>query len=275
MRHAVSIAARIVTDSNAMLPAELAARFDILEVSLTIVVDGQARSEHDIDLSEFYDQLRGGKPISTSAPSPGDVLAVYEQAVAAGAESLISVHVGSNQSATISAVRIAAGQVAVPVTIVDTGTASFIEGCCVWRAAEVLATGAECADAASAAAAVAREAKSVFTIGEIARANDGGRLAVRDGPGVPVYLSSGPDMRELDRVISEAEAVAVMTAQVAAHAGPLRVGIGHADAPGAASVLERSLRSLPNVEETIRYVVGPSVAAHTGAGTFGAVFHPI
>ncbi len=269
------IAARIVTDSNAMLPAELAAQFDILEVPLTIVVDGQARSEHDIDLPEFYDQLRSGKPVTTSAPSPGDILAVYEQAVAAGAESLVSIHVGSNRSATISAVRIAAGQVDVPVTIVDTGTASFIEGCSVWRAAEVLANGADPADAASAAAAVAGEARSVFTIGEIARATGGGRLVVRDGHGVPVFMSSGPDMRELDRVISEADAVAVMTAQVAAHPGRLRVGVGHADAPAAADVLERSLRALPNVAETIRSVVGPSVAAHTGVGTFGAVFHPI
>jgi len=269
------ITARIVTDSNAMLPAELAARFDILEVSLTIVIDGRDRPEHGIDLPEFYDHLRSGTPVSTSAPSPGEVLAVYRRAVAAGADSILSIHVGSNQSATIGAVRLAAGELDVPVEIVDTGTASFIEGCCVWRAAEVLASGAGLDEAAHAATEVAADARSVFTIGEIARATDGGRLAVSDGTGVPVFASSGPDMSELDRVTSEAAAVAVMTDQVAAHAGPLRVGIGHADAPGAADALGRSLRALPNVAETIRYLVGPSVAAHTGAGTFGAVFHAI
>ena len=269
------ITTRIVTDSNAMLPAALAARFDILEVSLTIVVDGLARPEHEIDLPEFYDQLRSGKPISTSAPSPGEILAVYQRAIAAGATSILSIHVGSNQSATISAAHLAAREVDVPVAIVDTGTASFIEGCCVWRAAEVVATGAGPEKAARAAAEVAGGARSVFTIGEIARATDGGRLAVREGAGVPVFASSGPDMEELARVASEAEAVAVMAAQVAAQPGPLRVGIGHADAPGAADTLERSLQALPNVTETIRYLVGPSVAAHTGAGTFGAVFHPI
>lgn len=269
------IAVRIVTDSNAMLPAELAARFDILEVPLTIVVDGRARPEHEVDLPEFYDQLRRGTPISTAAPSPGEILATYRRAVAAGAESILSIHVGSNQSATISAVRLAAHDLDVPVEIVDTGTASFIEGCCVWRAAEVLASGAGLDQAAQAAAAVAVDARSVFTIGEISRATAGGRLAVHDGVGVPVFASTGPDMHELDRVTSEADAMAVMTAQVAAHPGPLRVGIGHADAPEAADALERALGSLPNVAESIRYLVGPSVAAHTGAGTFGAVFHPI
>jgi DegV family protein with EDD domain len=271
----VPIAARIVTDSNAMLPAELAARFDILEVSLTIVVDGTARPEHEIDLPGFYDQLRRGTPITTSAPSPGEVLAVYQRAAAAGAESILSIHVGSNQSATVDAARLAAREADVPVEIVDTGTASFIEGCCVWRAAEVLAAGAGTDEAATAASEVAAVARSVFTIGEIARATGSGRLAVADGTGVPVFASSGPDMAELRRVTSEAAAIAVMTDQVAAQAGPLRVGIGHADAPGAADALERSLRALPNVAETVRYLVGPSVATHTGAGTFGAVFHPL
>lgn len=144
-----------------------------------------------------------------------------------------------------------------------------------WRAAEVLATGGTVEDAASAASDVAAAARSVFTIGDISRATDGGRLGVLEGAGVPVFASSGSDMLELDRVSSEAAAVALMTAQVAEPPGPLRVGIGHADAAGSADALERSLRALPNVTETIRYVVGPSVAAHTGAGTVGAVYNRI
>ena len=231
----MSIAVRLVTDTNAMLPAELAARFGILEASLTIVVDGLARPERDIDLAELYDQLRSGKPISTSAPSPGEILATYQQAIADGADAIVSIHLGSNRSATVDAARLAAREVDVPVTVVDTGTASFIEGCCVWRAAEVLEAGETITDAADAAMDVAAAAGSVFTIGEISRALDGGRLAVRDGAGVPVFASSGPDMVELDRVATEDAAVAIMAARIAAQPGPLRVGIGHADAPSTAA----------------------------------------
>lgn len=269
------IAARIVTDSNAMLPPELLARFAILEVPLTIVVDGDAGPEHEIDRPAFYDQLRRGTAISTSAPSPGEVLAAYRRAVDEGADAILSIHVGANQSATVGAAHLAAREVDVPVEIVDTGTASFIEGCCVWRAAEILAGGGSVAEAAGAARAVGAEARSVFTIGEIRRAQAGGRLDVHEGVGVPVFASAGPDMHELDRVTSEAEAVAVMTATLAAEEGPLRVGIGHADAPAAADALDASLGALANVAEVVRYLVGPSVAAHTGVGTFGAVYHPI
>lgn len=269
------IAARIVTDTNAMLPRELASRFDILQVPLTIVVDGLARREDEVDLAEFYDHLRVGKPISTSAPSPGDILAVYRAAIAEGADSLLSIHVGSNQSATLSAARLAAAEVEVPVTFVDTGLASFIEGCCVWRAAEVLASGAGVDAAADAAGVVAREAASVFAIGEIARANDGGRLAVHEGAGMPVFASSGPDMFELGRVTSQDAAIELMVQRIAGHAGRLRVGVGHADAAEAAIEFEGAIGALSNVVEITRYLVGPSVAAHTGAGTFGAVFHPL
>ena len=258
-----------------MLPADLVERFAILVVPLTIVVDGVAHHEHELDLPNFYEQLRQGRPVTTSAPSPGEILEAYESAAAEGADSILSVHVGSNQSATVGSAHVAAGSIDVPVTIVDTGTASFIEGCCVWRAAEVLADGGDLEAAAGAARAAAGVAASVFTIGEIARATGGGRLATREGAGVPVFASSGPDMHELDRVTSEEAAVDVMRTRIESRDGPLRVGIGHAGAPDAADALERALRSLPQVEEIVRYVVGPSVAAHTGAGTFGAVFHPI
>jgi DegV family protein with EDD domain len=271
----LSITTRIVTDSNAMLPRDLVSRFGILEVPLTVVIDGVAHHEHRVVLADFYDGLRAGGSVSTAAPSPGEILATYREAVADGADSIVSIHVGSNQSGTVNAARLAAGEVTAPVTIVDTGTASFILGCCVWRAAETLATGAGVADSVRAAETVAGGAGSVFTIGEIARAAGGGRIAVAEGPGVPVFASEGPDMYEIDRVTSEAAAVEAMVTEVAKHPGVLRVGVGHADAPGPAGTLEDALRSLPQVTEIVRYVVGPSVAAHTGAGTFGAVFHPI
>ncbi len=264
-----------MTDSNAMLPAALRDRHRVAVVALTVVVDGTEHRETDLDPVAFCDLLRDGAAVTTSAPSPGEVLAAYEAVAADGADAVLSIHVGANQSATVGAARVAAGMAGVPVTVVDTGTASFIEGCCVWRAAEALAAGASIEEAATVAERTAGTVSSLFTIGEIARANRGGRLRVTAGEGVPVYTSSGPDMRELGRVASIDEATATMVAAVVGHPGPLRVGVGDADAPEAAAALEAALRGLPQVAELVRYTVGPSVATHTGAGTFGAVFHPL
>jgi len=265
-----------VTDSNAMLPAELVTRFDVLVVPLTVVIDGDARPEPEVEPGWFYARLRCGATVTTAAPSPGELRAAYREAAAAGAEEILSIHVGSNYSATVTAARLAAAEAAVPVVVVvDTMTASFVEGCCVWRAAEALARGESAATAAERARAVAAEAGSVFTVGEPARARRSGRVEVGDGSGVVVLGTAGPEMFEIGRVDTAESAVEAMVRHVASRPGPLRVGIGHADAPTAADALERALHALPQVHETVRYVVGPSVAAHTGVGTVGAVFHRI
>lgn len=265
---------RIVTDSNTMIPAELVERFAITIVPLHVVVDGVDHTEDEIDQVEFCQALRDGATVTTAAPSPGALLAAYERASADGIDTVLSIHIGSNRSGTVDSARLAGRSAELDVVVVDTGTTSFIAGCSVWRAAEVLADGGSLLDAETGALAVAASSASVFTIGELARANDGGRFAVTPGDGVPIYRSAGPDMTELGRATSIDEATATMVAFVADRTGPLRVGVGDADAPEAAATLADALDDLANVAEIVRYTVGPSVAAHTGAGTFGAVFHP-
>ncbi len=270
-----SVTQRIVTDSNTMIPAELLERFAITVVALHVVLDGVDHRETDLDQVDFCARLRAGATVSTAAPSPGDLIEAYERLAAHGATEILSVHIGANRSATVDTAQLAARSVEVPVTVVDTGTTSFIAGCSVWRAAEILADGGSMRDAEAAAFSVAESSASVFTIGELDRANDGGRFAVTPGDGVPVYYSEGPDMAELGRATTIDGAADTMVTFVANRPGPLRVGVGDADAAQAAAALERRLIELPNVAEVTRYTVGPSVAAHTGAGTFGAVFHPL
>jgi len=246
----LAVTVRLVTDSNAMLPVSLCERYSISVVPLTVVVDGTPHHEDELDPIEFCQLLRAGATVSTSAPSPGELLAAYEDLVAEGATAILSIHVGSNQSATVQAARVAARLITVPVTVVDTGTASFIEGCCVWRAAERLVEGADVDRAALAAHDVAATAASVFTIGEIQRANDGGRLRVTESGGVPVFVSAGSEMRQQGTVTTAEEAARMMADVVAAHPGPLRVGVGDADDGSAAEALAAALASKATVVAT-------------------------
>lgn len=270
-----TVSIRIVTDSNTMVPAVLVNRFSLTVVNLHVVLDGQDHLEADLDQQEFCNALRGGVTVTTAAPSPGELTEAFEALATDGATEILSIHIGSNRSATVDAARLAARAIDLPVTVVDTGTTSFIAGCSVWRAAEILSDDGTVAEAETAALSVAVSSASVFTIGELDRANAGGRFAITAGDGVPVYSSAGADMAELGRAASIDEATATMVAFVAQAAGVLRVGVGDADAPEAADALSAALGHLPNVAELVRYTVGPSVAAHTGAGTFGAVFHPL
>jgi fatty acid-binding protein DegV len=61
----------------------------------------------------------------------------------------------------------------------------------------------------------------------------------------------------------------------AADGAPQRVGVGDALTPELAGEYAARLLDRPEVAELVRYEIGPSVGAHTGAGTVGACFFPV
>ncbi|MGH9031537.1 MAG: DegV family protein [Acidimicrobiia bacterium] len=269
----------LVTDSSAQLPAALRARYGVGVVPLMVVLDGQPYQEGiDLATPDFYASLRAGAEVSTSAPAPGNVLAVYEDAAAGGATEILSIHIGSNTSGTVNAVKVAAGESPVPVEIVDSGTASFALACCVWAAGDVLAGGGTLVAAADAARLAASEVANVFIVGGLELARRGGRLAagVDDSAGLPVLALTGGEMRSIAQVHDVEAAIGAMTEYVRATADGRRqrLGVGDAVAPDLADELEGELRRLPEVAELVRYEIGPSVGAHTGPGTVGACFFP-
>jgi fatty acid-binding protein DegV len=56
---------------------------------------------------------------------------------------------------------------------------------------------------------------------------------------------------------------------------PQRVGVGDALTPEVAEEYTARLAGRPEVADLVRYEIGPSVGAHTGAGTVGACFFPV
>jgi len=268
----------LVTDSNAQLPVALVDRYDIEVVPLGIVINGKPYREGvDLDVDDFYAQLAAGAQVSTSTPPPGAFIEAYEALTARGADAILSVHVGSDLSATLSAARVAAASSPVAVELVDSETASFALGCCVWEAAGQLAAGASLERAASVARQVAARVGNVFIVGGLDLARRGGRLAldVQADSGLPVLALEGGVIRAVGSAADVDDAVGVMTDYVQARidAGDVRVGVGDAQVPKLASLLAERLSSLEGVVEVVRYTVGPSVGCHTGPGAVGAVFY--
>jgi fatty acid-binding protein DegV len=117
---------------------------------------------------------------------------------------------------------------------------------------------------------------NVFIVGALALAARGGRLApdALEGEGLPVLALEGGKMQPVSRVRDADEAVEAMARYVEERSGGrrLRIGVGDGLAGDLADALEGRLRAGPAVDELVRYEVGPSVGAHTGPGTVGAVF---
>ena len=101
----------LVTDSNAQLPPELADRFAIEVVPLTVTVDGVEYLEGvDLDADDFYSRFEhGASPVvATSQPSPGRFADAYQRLADGGATEILSVHIGSAVSGTVNSARLAA-----------------------------------------------------------------------------------------------------------------------------------------------------------------------
>ena len=83
----------VVTDTTHYLPRDLVTRLDLHQVSLYVTFEGKTEREADItDLADFYDRLSASSEMpSTSQPSVGDFLAVYEPLLEAGRD-IVSIH---------------------------------------------------------------------------------------------------------------------------------------------------------------------------------------
>lgn len=94
----------VVCDTTAYLPTELLAERSIETVSLYVSVDGEQEPESDIsDYAAFYERLRASESgATTSQPSVGDFVSVYEPLLAAGRE-VVSVHISAGISGTCEA----------------------------------------------------------------------------------------------------------------------------------------------------------------------------
>jgi DegV family protein with EDD domain len=272
----------VVIDSSAYLSGDVIERYGLLVAPLSVALDGQEYLEGvDITADEFYGQLSSVKSVSTSQPSVGRIIELYEGAAKGGAEEIVSIHIGANISGTVQSARLAAESSPVPVTVVDTGQASFAEGLCVLEALEALSDGKTVVEAASAVERASRAVGNTFVVKALDLARRGGRLAAGEvaAVGIPVLALTGEGMKVVGTATTIEEAVELMAGHIRASVRDstgrvLRVGVGHGAAPEIAAALRQQLVGIEGVGEVIDYVVGPVIGAHTGAGTAGAVFVP-
>lgn len=271
----------LVTDSNAQFPPELAERYGVTVVPLTVTVDGTGYLEGDeLDADAFYARFDGGATpkVTTSQPSPGRFAEVYGRLAGEGATEILSIHIGAAISGTCNSARLGAEESPVPVRIVDTGTASFGIACCVWEAAAALAAGATLDEAEAVAAELGPTIGNVFTVRALDLAREGGRLAPgadADAGSIPVLSLVGSEMEVVGQVSDVDSAADAMADHALASGSSLRIGLGVADAAAVPLVqaLAKRLEGAPEVREVVRYRIGPSVGAHTGPGTVGAFFY--
>jgi DegV family protein with EDD domain len=136
------MAVKVVTDSTADLPPELARRFGIEVVPLYVHFGEETRRDRvDIGPDEFYQKLVQSQQLpTTSAPSPGVLQEVYFRHLKES-EGIISIHISSKLSATHNSALLAREQVRGKIEVIDSLTCSMALGLLALAAARMAREG--------------------------------------------------------------------------------------------------------------------------------------
>lgn len=278
----------LVSDSTSIdvaVAATLGIAVPLRIVPLQVVIGSTSFDEDEGTGTDALAQaLRDKVGVSTSRPSPHRFAEAYHEAVHAGAEAIVSVHLSGEVSGTVESAELAAREVDVPIQVVDSRHVGMGTGFAVAAAAVVLAGGGSAEAAAAAARARAAATTGLFYVDTLEYLRRGGRvgaaaalvgsalsvkplLQVKDGRIVP-----------LDRVRTSGRARARLEELAVQAAGSDRVdvAVSHlADSVRADELSDRLRGRIPNLRHLIVTEVGAVIGAHVGPGMLAVVVAPV
>jgi fatty acid kinase fatty acid binding subunit len=196
------MAVAIVSDTCHYLPSEVIAEHEIHQVSLYVHSDAGSQREIDItDYDAYYTKLAGAADLpTTSQPSIGDFLAVYEPLLDAGHE-IVSIHLAGGMSGTVASAEQARAQLdsrAERVHVIDSATACGGQGLVILAAAAAARSGAGGAVVGARAPGARAELKMWFALDTLEYLRRGGRIA-----GAQAWLGTALKIKPILTVESE------------------------------------------------------------------------
>ena len=170
---------RVVTDSTADLPRQVAEELGIAVVPLHIHF-GEETFQDGVSISTegFYNLLTTGDILpKTSAPSSGMFIETYEQ-LAQETDEIVSIHISTKLSATHASAMVAREGVETPcrIEVVDSLSASIGLGLQVVRAAEMARAGASLDDIVEDACSTVQRTQLFGVVDTLEYLHKGGRI---------------------------------------------------------------------------------------------------
>jgi DegV family protein with EDD domain len=273
----------VVADTTSYLPPELIKQHDIRLVSLYVGIEGDQQKESEIDdLQGFYERLRtSDQQVTTSQPSVGDFISVYEPLLAEGKE-IVSIHISSGISGTYESAMqarerlTAEGKGGERIVVCDSRTGAGGMGLMVLAAANAAEKGANAAEANERAEAVRQELKIWFVVETLDYLRRGGRIgAARHWIGTTLkikpILTLEDEITPIERVRTRSRAFERMVdyGRQRHEAGADAWVVQHVQDPENAERLVEACRPIFGKDPVFTSEVGPVLGAHVGPGLLG------
>jgi DegV family protein with EDD domain len=272
----------VATDSTSYLPRALAEELEIHQVSLYVGWEDERERELAMDGFEpFYERLRRDASVpTTSQPSIGDFLAVWEPLLEAGRD-IVSIHLAGGISGTCEAARQAHGLLSERglgerVEVIDGETACGGTALLLLAAAAAARGGAD-KDAVAERVREARKALRIwFCLDTLEYLKRGGRIGKAQAwlggtLKIKPILSLEYEIVPVERVRTAGRAFERMVryAQQLHDAGADGWVVQHIQATEQAERLIERCRDIFDSEPVFTSEVGPVIGTYTGPGLIG------
>jgi DegV family protein with EDD domain len=276
---------RVVTDSTANLPEDLAQELDIRVVPYCIQFGNQTFYEGaGLSREEFHGRIAAGVFPKTSQPPIGKFVEVFEEA-ARDAAGIVCITLTAAHSGGYASGMAAKDMVSrVPIEIVDSKAMSMGTGFLAVAAARAARMGQGLSDIVRLVEGIRGRLYHYIALDTLKYLQMGGRVSafqtvlatmlsvkpilhVKDGCLVP-YERVRTRARSLERII-EATATAVGTEL------PVRIGVYHDQAAEDCRQVLETLKSTLNVRESFSGELSLALTAHSGPGMVGVISYAI
>lgn len=267
----------IVTDSAASVPAELAREVELEIMPVGIQIDNQFHREGlDLTPEEFYALLEEKENVTTSQPSPGDFLAIYNKLVNKAKE-IISIHITSRQSGTVGVAELVKKDIPIPITVVDSESASMGQGFVALAAARAALRGKSREEILEIIERV-KQKTTVFvavpTLKYLARSGKVSRVQAKVASLLtikPILSVKNGLVQAVDKKRSYGQALQRMIALVEKRfpTEKLTVAVLHSNAPEKAEEFKQIVEERLRCAQVFIAEMGASLAVHGGQGMLG------
>lgn len=277
----------IITDSSCDLPQELARSLEVEILSLEIVMEnGETKLNHQVDVKDFYQDLREKKHITTSAVGIDRFMSFMEPYLAEGRD-VLYLGFSSGLSGTFNAGFVASQELAEKypdrkIYAVNTLCASLGQGLLVYLCAKLRQEGADIEEVRRYAEDNKLHLCHWFTVDDLFFLKRGGRVSAAtavlgtmlsikpvmhvDDAGKLINVEKARGRRAaVDTLFNKMKATAINPENQTCF-------ICHGDCLEDAEYLANRLRTELGVPQVIVDYTGPVIGAHSGPGTL-AVFY--
>lgn len=273
----------VVCDTTAYLPSALVAERGIRTISLYVSLDGKQEAESEItDYAAFYERLRAAEGgATTSQPSVGDFIAVYEPLLDAGRE-IVSIHISAGISGSFEAAGqarerlIEEGKGGERVHLVDSRSAAGGMGLCALGAAAVAMAGGDAEAAIARAEETRRELKMWFAIDTLEYLRRGGRIGgarawIGGALKIKPILTLEEEISPVERVRTRARSLDRLRgyARQRHESGADGWVVQHIQDDETANLLIDDCREIFGCEPVFVSEIGAVLGAHVGPGLIG------